>query len=148
MDGAGPERRRASILVIDDEPANLLLARTVLERSGHHVTSAASAEEALQIVAGMRPDLVLVDVQLPGMDGLEFTRRLRSDPLTAGLAIVALTAHQMPLLERTALGAGCSGFLTKPASPNLLALQVEELLGTLVWAGRSGAAAGEIGSSP
>ena len=106
--------RSESILVVDDEPANLKLLTVLLSRHGYHVHEATTGEEALEMVAKIRPRLVLADIQLPGMDGLEMTRRLKSNPETKDTVVVAVTAFAMKGDEQKALDAGCDGYITKP----------------------------------
>ncbi len=120
---------KARILVVDDNPANSKLARVVLVAAGHDVVTAADAEEALAALAGPRPDLILMDLQLPGMDGLELTRRLKDDPATASIPVVALTAYAMRGDEERALAAGCTGYLTKPIDTRALPGVVARHLG-------------------
>ncbi|MDP1822219.1 MAG: response regulator [Archangium sp.] len=103
-----------TVLVVDDNPANLKLVAFLLSARGYEVRTAGSAEEALAAIAERAPRLVLMDVQLPGTDGLTLTRRLKADPATASLIIVALTAYAMRGDEQKALAAGCDGYLTKP----------------------------------
>src|SRR5437868_6008918 len=103
-----------SVLVVDDEPANLRLLSVLLSRSGYRVHEARTAEEALEIAAKIRPRLVLADIQLPGMDGLEMTRRLKAAPETKDTVVVAVTAFAMKGDEEKALEAGCDGYITKP----------------------------------
>jgi two-component system, cell cycle response regulator DivK len=103
-----------SVLVVDDAPVNLKLVRILLSRQGFDVRTAESAEEALQIIQDSPPRLVLADIQLPGMNGLEMTRRLKSDPATRGIVVVALTAFAMQGDEQRAMDAGCDGYITKP----------------------------------
>ncbi len=107
-------RAGARVLVVDDNPANLELVKVLLEKEGHAVRTAADAESALEAVALETPDLVLMDIQLPGMDGLELTRRMKARPELHDVPIVALTAYAMKGDEAKALGAGCDGYLTKP----------------------------------
>jgi CheY-like chemotaxis protein len=118
----------AVILVVDDNEAGNLLACAVLEREGFQVDTAGSAEEVLERLSVRRPDLILMDVQLPGQDGLSLTRQLKSDPATAGIRIVALTAHAMAGDEEAALDAGCSGYISKPINTRTLGDQVREFL--------------------
>jgi len=123
------DRETAStILVVEDNPINRKLARNVLSSRGYRVIEAASGEEALRSVAAEPPDLVLLDVQLPGMDGIEVVRRLRSDPDTAELIVVALTAHAARTDEERALSAGCAGYITKPIRLADFPAQVESFL--------------------
>jgi two-component system cell cycle response regulator DivK len=104
----------ARILVIEDNPANARLARFVLARAGHEVLEAGDASAGIEIARRERPDLVLMDIQLPGMDGLEATRRLRADPATRALKVLALTAFAMKGDEEKMRAAGCDGYLAKP----------------------------------
>lgn len=103
-----------SILVVDDNTVNLRLAAAVLERAGHDVHSATDSAAALQVVSSVHPRLILMDIQLPGMDGLQLTRMLKGDPATSDIAIVATTAYAMAGDEAAAREAGCDGYLTKP----------------------------------
>lgn len=120
--------RNARILVIEDTPANLELVTDLLEAAGHRVLSATAAEPGLEIARRERPDLILMDVSLPGMDGLEATRRLRADPATAPIPVIALTAHAMHGDELLALQAGCRVHITKPLDTRTFVRRVNELL--------------------
>jgi CheY-like chemotaxis protein len=103
-----------SVLIVDDTPVNLKLVRVLLTRQGFDVRTANTAEEALELVQSFRPRLVLADVQLPGMNGLEMTRRIKSDPATRDTIVLALTAFAMKGDEQRAYDAGCHGYITKP----------------------------------
>ena len=102
------------ILIVEDTPVNLKLVRFLLTREGFDVRAAGSAEEALEVLKDFRPRIVLTDIQLPGMDGLELTRRLKSDPATCHVVVLALTAYAMKSDEKRAFESGCDGFITKP----------------------------------
>jgi CheY-like chemotaxis protein len=102
------------ILIIEDNLLNLELATDLLEVNGFVVNSAATAEEGLRMARELLPDLVLMDIGLPGMDGLCATKDLKANPATRHLAVVALTSHAMKGDEEIALNAGCDGYLTKP----------------------------------
>ncbi len=104
----------AKILVVDDDPFNLKLALTVLERAGHEVRGAGGGAEGVAAALADPPDLVLMDVQMPGMDGLEALRRLRADPRTAAIKVVAFTALAMKGDAERLLAAGFDGYLEKP----------------------------------
>lgn len=104
----------AVILVVEDNDANLMLARAILERAGFQVGSARSAEEAKQELQRMTPDLIVMDIDLPGQDGLSLTRELKAMAHTATIPIVALTAHAMRGDHERALAAGCDGYVSKP----------------------------------
>src|SRR5437762_10657193 len=116
------------ILIVEDNAGSLMLATVMLETEGFQVAGAGSAEEARDVLATKTPDLILMDIQLPGMDGLEFTKELKADRKTAGIPVVALTAHTMPLLERAARAAGCIGFISKPWVPEALSRDVRGYL--------------------
>ena len=104
----------SSILVVDDVPENLKLARILLSKQGFEVHTATTAEDALEMARKIHPRLILADIRLPGMDGLEMTRRLKADPKTIDIAIIAITALAMEGDEQKALDAGCSAYITKP----------------------------------
>ena len=116
------------VLVIDDNPVNLRLTSLVLASEGFEVATARDAEDALAVIGVRRPRLVLTDLQLPGMDGLALTRRLKADPETRGIVVVALTAFAMMGDEARALEAGCDGYLTKPIDTRTLGPVVARLL--------------------
>jgi len=102
------------ILIVDDNLANLKLARLLLEHEGYNVRTAADAEAALEILKTFQPRLILMDIQVPGMDGLELTRRLKSNSKTRQVTILAFTASAMKQDEQKAGEAGCDGFIAKP----------------------------------
>jgi CheY-like chemotaxis protein len=114
--------------VVDDNPHNLKLARVLLTGEGYEVRTAADAEEALTVLAGFTPRLVLMDIQLPGMDGLELTRRLKADPARRHIVVVALTAYAMKGDEAKAVAAGCDGYIAKPIDTAALTALVADLL--------------------
>ena len=104
----------APILIVDDNPVNLKLARVLLAAAGHEVRTAGDAEEALEVLKAWRPELILMDLQLPGMDGLSLTRQLKDDPATRDIVVVALTAYAMKGDDEKAYASGCAGYITKP----------------------------------
>lgn len=108
------------ILVVDDNPGNLKLLSYVLENQGYGIRTAADAGEALAALRQFRPRLILLDLQLPGMDGLELARHLKMDPAQAGVLIVAVTASAMKGDEEKAIEAGCDGYITKPIDTRTL----------------------------
>jgi two-component system, cell cycle response regulator DivK len=120
--------KRSLILVVDDNEAGQLLARSVLEIEGFRVETAGSSQEVLEQLKAHRPELILMDVQLPGQDGLDLTRQLKADPETAGIVIVALTAHAMPGDREQALAAGCIDHISKPFNTRTLGDQVRGFL--------------------
>jgi CheY-like chemotaxis protein len=102
------------ILIVDDNPVNLKLTMVLLESEGYAVKTAGDAEEALTLVTIFRPRLILMDLQLPGMDGLELTKRIKADPMTKETIVIALTAYAMKGDKEKALNSGCDGYMTKP----------------------------------
>jgi len=114
----------ALIFVVDDNPINLKLACDVLEFAGYTVGKAKDAEEAQEILQTTTPDLILMDIALPGMDGLTLTRKLKADPRLHHVPVVALTAFAMKGDDRKALDAGCDGYITKPIDTRKLPEQV------------------------
>jgi CheY-like chemotaxis protein len=116
------------ILIVDDAPLNLKLAAMILEKEGYRVHRARDADEAWIYLDTTRPDLILLDIQMPGMDGMEMVRRLKAEPATAGIAVVALTAHAMRGDDLKAYAAGFDGYITKPIDTPSFKLQVREFL--------------------
>jgi CheY-like chemotaxis protein len=117
-----------SILIVDDNAQNLKLARVVLANEGFDVLTASNAEDALQLLRTVTPRLILMDIQLPGMDGLELTRRLKADPATEAVRIIALTAYAMKGDDEKAFAAGCDGYITKPIDVERLPIVVRSYL--------------------
>ncbi len=118
------------ILVVDDNPANAALISFLLETSGYEVRIAADADEAVELLTGFKPRLIMMDIQLPGMDGLELTRRLKADIKTRHIVIVALTAYAMKGDEERARDAGCDGYITKPIDTRSLPAVISQHLQT------------------
>ncbi len=116
------------LLIVDDSVTNLKLLDFLLARQGYEVRTAADAEEALVILRDWRPRMVLLDLQLPGMDGLDLARRLKSDPSTREITILAVTAYAMKGDEPAALAAGCDAYVSKPIDTQTLPALVAELL--------------------
>jgi len=104
----------AKVLVVEDNPANMTLATFLLQSAGHVVLSARDAENGLALARVEQPDLILMDIQLAGMDGLEATALLKSDPSTRAIPVIALTALAMKGDEQRILSAGCDGYIAKP----------------------------------
>jgi two-component system, cell cycle response regulator DivK len=116
------------ILIVDDNAANLKLARVLLAVDGFEVRTAASAEEALTVLESFTPRLILMDLQLPGLDGLELTRRLKADPARREIIVLALTAYAMKGDAEKARAAGCDGYITKPIDPDDFSAMVNRYL--------------------
>jgi CheY-like chemotaxis protein len=108
------------ILVVDDNAANLKLLSYVLANQGYEIREAADAHEALALLESFQPRLILLDLQLPGMDGWQLARHLKADPAQTGVLIVAVTASAMKGDEEKAIEAGCDGYITKPIDTRTL----------------------------
>jgi len=117
------------VLIVDDNPVNLKLMRAVLAPDGYDIRTAGDGPEVAKVLAEFRPRLILMDVQLPGADGFELTRRLKSDPATRDIIVVACTAYTMPGDEVKAQASGCSGYITKPVDTRTLPATVKLHLG-------------------
>ena len=104
----------AKILIVEDNPANMKLAMFLLQSVGHTVLTAADAEAGLMLARGERPDLILLDIQLPGIDGLEAVMLLKRDDVTRAIPVIALTALAMKGDEERIRAAGCDGYIAKP----------------------------------
>jgi two-component system cell cycle response regulator len=113
-----------TILLVEDNPANRQLTTVVLSVAGYDVRTAIDAEDALRVLQSVRPGIILMDIQLPGMDGLELTRRLKADPATRDILIVAVSAYAMKGDDQKAIQAGCDGYITKPINTRTLAQTV------------------------
>ena len=114
------------ILIVDDNAQNLKLARVILSSEGYQVRTAVDAEDALTILESFAPRVILMDLQLPRMDGLALTRQLKSDPRHRDIVIIAVTAYAMKGDDDKALEAGCDDFVAKPCLPDQLAARIRE----------------------
>src|SRR5580700_8099850 len=112
--GADRPPDMATVLIVEDNPANMTLAVFLLESAGHTVISATNAEAGLTLARQEQPDLILMDIQLPGMDGLEATVLLKQDDATRAIPVIALTALAMKGDEERIRAAGCNGYIAKP----------------------------------
>jgi two-component system cell cycle response regulator DivK len=119
----------AKILLVEDNEMNSDMLSRRLTRRGYEVVIAATGEEGLAKAASEAPDLVLMDMSLPVMDGWEATRRLKADPSTAAIPVIALTAHAMSGDRQKAVEAGCNDYDTKPIELDRLLAKIEALLG-------------------
>jgi CheY-like chemotaxis protein len=120
----------ATILIVDDNPTNLKLAADVLQCEGHTIARARDADEAQEVLKHTQPSLILMDIQMPGMDGLTLTRLLKANPSYQHIPVVALTAFAMKGDEDKAHDAGCHSYITKPIEARKLPAQVAEILAT------------------
>ncbi len=114
--------------MVEDNPLSLKLIRVLLEGEGFEVRTAEDAQQAWAVLEQFRPRLILMDIQLPGTDGLELTRQLKSDPGRRDIPVVAITAYAMKGDEQKARGAGCDGYVTKPVDTRSLAALVRAYL--------------------
>jgi two-component system, cell cycle response regulator DivK len=117
------------ILVVEDQSDNRQILRDLLGNAGYDLVEAENGEEALAALAKQRPDLILMDIQLPVMDGYEATRRIRTDPKMKEVPIIAVTSYALAGDEAKALAAGCDAYVTKPYSPRALLGKVRDYLG-------------------
>lgn len=124
--------RFQTILAVDDNPTNLKLVSEVLAHDGYRILKAVDAEDALDIIRATPPELVLMDIGLPGMDGLSLTRLLKASPATRNIVIVALTSFAMKGDESLAREAGCDGYITKPIDTRTLSGLIASFLAPAV----------------
>ena len=117
------------ILVVEDQADNRRILRDLLGNAGYKLTEAESGEEALTAVEAERPDLILMDIQLPVMDGYEAARRIKSNPEMKEVPIIAVTSYALAGDETKARAAGCTAYISKPFSPRALLAKVREFLG-------------------
>jgi two-component system cell cycle response regulator DivK len=124
------------ILIIEDNEQNLYLIRYILENCDHEVFSASDGREGIELASSLLPDLILLDIQLPLMDGYAVARNLRENPDLADTPIVAVTSYAMPGDREKTIEAGCSGYIEKPIDPDTFEVQVGKYLAMNVHDGR------------
>ncbi len=117
------------ILVVEDQEDNRKIMNDLLSSAGYEVIEAVTGEEALRVAEAERPDLILMDIQLPGLDGLEATRRIKANPALRHIPVIAVTSYALSGDEAEALEAGCDAYFSKPVSPRALLAKVREYLG-------------------
>jgi len=122
------EGQMKKILIVEDDKKSLYLARFILEKKGYEVIEARDGLEAIDRVSMERPDLILMDMQLPKLDGYEATRRIKADKKSDKIPVVALTAYAMKGDREKTLAAGCSGYIEKPIDPATFAEEVKKYL--------------------
>jgi DNA-binding response OmpR family regulator len=127
MTALGPGQRQARVLVVDDERQTARLLEFILTKEGYRVARAADGPQALAAAGTFSPDAVLLDLQLPGLSGLEVLRRLRADPANAGLVVLVLTASSFEVPPAEVLQAGADSHCTKPIAPTTLLRKLREL---------------------
>ncbi len=116
------------ILVVEDNDTNLYLARFILEKSGYVVIEARNGMMAIEVAVEQRPDLIIMDIQLPDINGLEATQRIRASAADGTIPIVALTSYAMVGDKEKALAAGCTGYIEKPINPETFIREIERYL--------------------
>jgi two-component system, cell cycle response regulator DivK len=125
---SGTEPQRPLILIVDDFQDNREMYAEYFTFSGFHVEEAGNGQEALDKAFDLLPDLIIMDLSLPGMDGWEATRRLKKDERTKNIPVVALTGHALAGHSKGAKEAGCDAFITKPCLPDVLVAEVKKIL--------------------
>ena len=116
------------ILVVEDNETNMYLISFILKSRGYEIIEAKSGEEGVDIAIKERPDLILMDIQLPGIDGLEATKRIRRSEAAREIPIVALTSYAMTGDREKSLSAGCTGYIEKPVNPDTILGEIEKYL--------------------
>jgi two-component system cell cycle response regulator DivK len=117
-----------SVLIVEDDADSRYVYGLILEDNGFRVATARSGDEGLRLARELQPQAILMDVSIPGMDGWTVTKRLKSDPNTAGIPVIIITAHAFPEDLGRAEHAGCEGFLTKPCEPRRVLEEVRRLV--------------------
>jgi two-component system cell cycle response regulator DivK len=120
---------KKTVLLVEDNEDNLVIYSTILRHSGFEVIEARDGQAGIDTAKAAHPDLILMDVSIPLVDGWEATRRLKADPDTADIPIIALTAHALASDQEKAVAAGCDGYIPKPAEPRLVLATVKQYLG-------------------
>ena len=116
------------ILVVEDQEDNRKIIRDMLSATDYEITEVVNGEEALAAVAKQRPDLILMDIQLPVMDGYEAARRIKADPALRSIPIIAITSYALSGEDQKARAAGCDEYIAKPYSPRLLLGKIRQHL--------------------
>ena len=120
---------KTTILIIEDNVQNLYLATFLLEARGHHIEHAADGARGIALAGSLRPDLILLDIQLPGMDGYAVAHTLKNDPALKHIPIVAVTSYAMVGDREQIMAAGAQGYLEKPINPDTFVAEVEKFIG-------------------
>lgn len=126
---ATPMNDLKTILLVEDNEDNLVVYRTILEHVGYRVIEARDGEEGVSRARDQQPDLILMDISIPKIDGWEATQRLKADEGTREIPIIALTAHALEEDRQKAIQAGCDGYLAKPVEPRRVVQEVERFVG-------------------
>lgn len=123
------ESQKKIVLLVEDNEDNLVVYRTILEHVGYEVIEARDGEEGVSRARSSNPDIILMDISIPKMDGWEATERLKGDDATSAIPIIALTAHALEEDRAKAMRAGCDGYLAKPVEPRRVVQEVEKFIG-------------------
>lgn len=123
------DEQAKTVLLVEDNEDNLLVYRTILEHVGYRVIEARDGEQGVGCARSNLPDMILMDISIPKIDGWEATRRLKADSSTRGIPVVALTAHALEEDREKALLAGCDGYLAKPVEPRRVVEEVQRFIG-------------------
>ncbi|HZG44061.1 MAG TPA: response regulator [Longimicrobium sp.] len=118
----------STVLLVEDNEDNRTIYTTILRHVGHEVIEASNGEDGIRLALERQPNVILMDVAMPGIDGWEATRRLKGDPQTARIPVIALTAHAMAEDRQRAADAGCEGYLAKPIEPRRVVEEVARML--------------------
>jgi CheY-like chemotaxis protein len=118
----------STVLLVEDNEDNRTIYTTILRHVGHEVIEASNGEDGIRLALERQPNVILMDVAMPGIDGWEATRRLKGDPQTARIPVIALTAHAMAEDRQRAVDAGCEGYLAKPIEPRRVVEEVARML--------------------
>ncbi len=116
------------ILVVEDNETNMYLINFILEKNGYEVIQAKTGEEGVELAIKEKPDLILMDIQLPGIDGLEATKRIRKSKANSKIPIIAITSYAMVGDRAKALAAGCTGYIQKPINPDTFLAEIKKYL--------------------
>jgi two-component system, cell cycle response regulator DivK len=117
------------VLAVEDQEDNMQILRDAIVNAGYEIIEAENGEQALALAAKHRPDLILMDIQIPIIDGYEATRRIKADPALRSIPIIAVTSHALDGGEQKARAAGCDDFVAKPYSPRQLLAKIRQYLG-------------------
>lgn len=120
-----------AVLVIEDNDDNLKIVTYALQRAGHKVLAAETGEEGLKLAVAKRPEFILMDINLPGMDGIETTKRIRASEAGGSVPIIAVTSYAMTGDREKILAAGCNGYIEKPIDPITIVDQIHKIIGAM-----------------
>ena len=128
IESSEPQPMAKTVLIVEDNELNMKLFHDLLDAHGYKTLQTRNGMEALSLAREHRPDLILMDIQLPGIDGYEVTRRIKANPQLKSIPIIAVTSYALSGDDKKAFAAGCDGYVTKPYSPRLLLAKIREYL--------------------